>query len=73
MGDILNSWYVRAALVAGATYVAYKYAPAGAGKTIALAIGGISVAGIVAGSVPLVGQVMAGRLPLSASQPAPAI
>lgn len=65
MNDLLSKWYVRAAIVGGITYFAYKYAPAGVGKTIALAVGGVSMAGIIGTNVPALGAVMNGYLPVS--------
>jgi hypothetical protein len=65
--DILSSWYVRAGIVAGLTWIAYRYLPVDTvGKTVALAIGGVAAASIVAANVPLVGTALSGRLPISA-------
>lgn len=64
----LDHWLVRLGVVVGATWAAHKFLPLGAvGKTVVLAVGGISGAAIVAANVPLVNAVMAGRLPVSAS------
>jgi hypothetical protein len=65
MNGLLSSWYVRAGIVAGLTWLAYRYIPVpGPGKTAIVALGAVSVAAIVANNVPLIGQVMAGRLPM---------
>jgi hypothetical protein len=65
MNSLLSSWYVRAGIVAGITWAAWKYLPLGpVGKTVALAVGGVAAASIVAGNVPLIGNALAGRLPL---------
>lgn len=57
-----SSWFIRAAIVGGITWGAVKFAPAGAPKMIALAIGSMAVASIVAGNIPLVANVLAGNL-----------
>ena len=69
MNGLLNSWWARAALVAGGTYLAWRYIPnlGPTGKTVVLAIGGVSAAAIVANNVPLIGTVLAGRLPMPAA------
>lgn len=66
----LTSWPVRAAIVAGLTYAAYRYLPLGSvGKTVAIAVGGVATASIVAGNIPLLGNALSGQLPgLSSSQ-----
>jgi hypothetical protein len=64
MNGIFSSWYFRAGVVAGLTWLAYRYIPVpGPGKTAIVALGAVSIAGIVAANVPLLGQVLAGRLP----------
>jgi len=66
MNGLLNNWIVRAGIVAGITYLGWKHLPLGAtGKTVLLAIGGVSTALVVASNVPLVNAVMAGRLPVN--------
>jgi len=64
----LDNWLVRAGIVAGLTYLAMRYIPAGALRTGVLAVGAVSVAGIVGSNVPLAGALISGRLPV----PAPA-
>lgn len=60
----LQSWPARVAIVAGFTYLAYRFLPVGSvGKTIVLAIGGVSAAGIMAAHVPLLGAAVTGQLP----------
>jgi hypothetical protein len=68
MNGLLSQWWARAAIVGGLTWLAYKYLPVGSvGKTVVLAVGGVAAAGIVAGSIPMVGMALAGRLPLPAA------
>jgi hypothetical protein len=72
MNGLLNSWYFRAGIVAGLTWLAYRYVPVpGPGKTAIVALGAVSVAGIIATNVPGLNQVLAGRLPLPLPQAAP--
>jgi hypothetical protein len=67
MNGLLNSWWARAGIVAGLTWLGWKYLPLGAtGKTVVLAVGGVSAAMIVGSNVPLAAAVMSGRLPLPA-------
>lgn len=62
---MFNSPFVRAGIVAGLTWAAYKYLPVGTvGKTIVLAVGGVAATSIVAGAVPLLGNALAGQLPM---------
>lgn len=67
---MFDSFPVRLAVVIGLTVAAYKFLPkvvpleAGVVKALSLAIGGVAGATIVAGNVPLVGQLLDGRLPL---------
>lgn len=59
----LSSWVVRVGVIAGLTYAAYKYLPLGnVGKTVALAIGGVSAAGVVTANVPLAAQLISGNV-----------
>jgi len=68
MNGLLSRWWVRVGIVGGLTYLAYRYLPAGSiWRTGAVAVGAVSAATIVASNVPLVNQVLAGRLPLPAS------
>jgi hypothetical protein len=72
MNGLLSSWYFRAGIVAGLTWLAYRYVPvAGAGKTAIIALGAVSIAGILSSNVPLVGQVLAGRLPMPVAPSTP--
>jgi hypothetical protein len=64
--NLLDNPLVRLAIVAGLTYAAWRYLPNTVSKTIALAVGGTSGAVIVGNAVPLVGSLMAGRLPVKA-------
>lgn len=65
MNEFLSQWWVRAGIVAGLTWAAYKYLPIpNVGKTLVLAIGGVAAAGVVAGSVPLVREALAGQVPM---------
>ena len=59
----LTSWPVRAAIVGGLTFLAWKYAPNAIAKTVALAVGGVSTAYVIASGVPLVSGLLAGQLP----------
>lgn len=64
----MDNWMVRTAIVAGLTYAAVRFLPVGVvGKTVAIAVGGVAAAGIVAANVPLLGSVLNGRLPLLSS------
>lgn len=67
--NILNTWWARAGIVAGLTWVAWKYLPGlnATGKTVVLAVGGVAAASIVAANVPLVGSALSGRLPMPAA------
>jgi len=68
MNGLLNTWYFRAAVVAGLGVLAYRFLPVPAvGKTAIVALTAFGVAGAVASGVPLVGSVLAGRLPLPAA------
>jgi hypothetical protein len=61
----MDSPFIRAAIVAGLTYAAYRWLPLGVvGKTITLAVGGVSVVGVLAPAVPLLGNALNGRLPM---------
>jgi len=72
MNGLLSSWYFRAGIVAGLTWLAYRYIPVpGPGKTAIVALGAVSIAGIMAANMPLIGQVLAGRLPLPVAPAAP--
>jgi len=64
MNALLSSWWFRAVVVAAGTYAVIRYAPLPpAGKTAAIAIGAVAVAGIVGSNVPLVRSLLAGALP----------
>jgi len=64
MNGLMQSWYFRAGLVAVGTWAVIRYAPLPpVGKTAAIAIGAVAVAGIVGSNVPLVRSLLAGALP----------
>jgi len=64
-GNLLNQWWVRAGVVAGLGFLAYRFLPVPAvGKTAIVALTAFGVAGAVASGVPLVGNMLVGRLPL---------
>lgn len=65
MDDFLSKPLVRAGIVAGLTYLAYKYAPAGVGKTVALAVGSVAAVGVASQAVPMIGSVLNGYLPVA--------
>jgi len=68
MNGLLNTWYVRAGVVAGLGFLAYRFLPVPSiGKTAIVALTAFGVAGAVASGVPLVGNILAGRLPLPAA------
>lgn len=68
MNVLTSTWYFRVGVIAALTWAAHKYLPLGpVGKTISLAIGGISAAGIVAQNVPLVASALNGQLPATAT------
>jgi hypothetical protein len=75
MGNALSWWWVRLGIVAGVTFVAYRYLPkvipgdAGVIKTIALAVGGVSGVAIVAANVPYVANLVSGTVPTSLMPP----
>lgn len=59
----MGNWMVRVAVVGGLTWLGLKYAPAGVGKSAVLAIGAVSIAGIVGTNVPALGQLISGQIP----------
>jgi hypothetical protein len=68
VNDILSSWWFRAGVVAGLTWAAYRYLPVpGVGKTAIVAVGAVSIAGIIGSNIPLLGSVMQGQLPFPAA------
>lgn len=67
MNDLLAKPLVRAGIVAGLTYLAYRHLPAGVGKTLALAIGGMATTSVLSQSFPLIGNVLQGQLPVAAA------
>ena len=70
MNGISNTWYFRAAVVAGLGFLAYRFLPVPpVGKTAIVALTAMGVAGALASGVPMVGQVLAGRLPLPQAAP----
>jgi hypothetical protein len=58
----MNSWIVRAGVVVGLTYLAYRFAPAGVARSAVIAIGAVSTAGLVASGVPQVGALLSGNV-----------
>lgn len=65
MNGLLNSWWGRTAILAGLTWLGYKYLPFGGntGKTVVLAVGSVATVGALASGVPLVRNLIAGQLP----------
>jgi hypothetical protein len=62
--NLFSQWWFRAGVVGGLTWAAYRFLPVpGVGKTAIVALGAVSIAGIIASQVPLVSQLMAGQLP----------
>jgi hypothetical protein len=65
MNGLFSTWYFRAGVVAGLGFLAYRFLPVPAvGKTAIVALTAFGVAGAVASGVPMVGNVLQGRLPL---------
>jgi hypothetical protein len=65
MNGLLSQWWVRAGIVGGLGWLAYRYLPVGGpGKTAVIAITAISITGIVGSNMPLVRSVLAGQLPM---------
>lgn len=61
-----DNWLIRAAVVTGLTWAAYKYLPAGSVFRMgAVAVGALSLTSIIGAQVPLVASLIQGRLPLN--------